>query len=41
MKDLKQKLQDLQEALRSKSISANEYSTMYYDTYQQIKKLKR
>jgi len=41
MKNLKQKLQDLQEALRSKSISVNEYSAMYHATYQQIKKLKR
>lgn len=40
MKELQQKLQDLQEALKNKSISVNEYSTMYHATYQQIKKLK-
>jgi hypothetical protein len=39
METLKQKLQDLQEALKNKSISVNEYSSMYYATYQQIKKL--
>lgn len=39
METLKQKLQDLQEALKNKSISVNEYSSMYHATYQQIKKL--
>lgn len=39
MKALKQKLQDLQEALKNKSISVNEYSSMYHATYQQLKKL--
>lgn len=39
MEALKQKLQDLQEALKNKSISVNEYSSMYHATYQQLKKL--
>ena len=39
IQDLKQKLQDLQEALKDKSISVNEYSSMYYATYQQLKTL--
>jgi hypothetical protein len=41
MKELQQKLQDLQQALKDKSISVNEYSSMYYETYQQIKKLQQ
>lgn len=36
---LVQKLKDLQKALNNGSISTNEYSSMYYQTYQQIKKL--
>lgn len=39
MEALQQKLEDLKDALKNKSISVNEYSTMYYQTYQQIKKL--
>ena len=39
MKELQQKLQDLQEALKNKSISVNEYCSMYHATYQQIKNL--
>lgn len=41
VKTLEQKLQGLKEALKNKSISVNEYSSMYYATYQQIKKLKQ
>jgi hypothetical protein len=40
MGDLQKKLEDLKEALKNKSISVNEYSSFYYQTYQQIKKLK-
>lgn len=36
--DLKQKLQDLQKALKNKSISVNEYCSMYHATSQQIKR---
>ena len=39
METLKQKLQDLQEALKNKSISVNEYCSMYHATCQQLKKL--
>ncbi len=39
MEALKQKLQDLKEALKNKSISVNEYSSMYHATAQEIKKL--
>jgi hypothetical protein len=38
MEKLEQKLQDLKIALENKSISVNEYSSMYYSIYQQIKK---
>ena len=41
VKALQQKLQDLKEALKDKSITVNEYSSMYYSTYQQIKKLQQ
>lgn len=36
---LENKLKDLQKALSNGSISTNEYSSMYYATYQQLKKL--
>ena len=36
---LENKLKDLQVALNNGSISTNEYSSMYYSTYQQLKKL--
>jgi len=39
METLKQKLQDLQEALKNKSISVNEYCSMYHATAQKIKSL--
>jgi len=39
MKQLLQKLEDLKQALKDKSISVNEYSSMYHATYQQIKKI--
>jgi hypothetical protein len=41
MEKLEQKLQDLKIALENKSISVNEYSSMYYAIYQQIKKTKQ
>lgn len=41
MEKLERKLQDLKVALKNKTISVNEYSTMYYQTSQQIKKLKK
>ena len=41
VKALQQKLQDLKEALKDKSITVNEYSSMYHSTYQQIKKLQQ
>jgi hypothetical protein len=36
---LEQELKDLQEALNSKSITVNEYCSMYHATAQRIKKL--
>lgn len=41
MEKLKQRLKDLQLALKNKLISVNEYSSMYYATYQEIKKLEK
>jgi hypothetical protein len=41
MEALLQKIEDLKDALKNKSISVNEYSSMYYQTYQQIKNLKQ
>ena len=41
MEKLKQKLNDLQEALKNKLISVNEYCSMYHATYQEIKKLEK
>ena len=38
-KELK-KIEDLKIALQNKTISVNEYSSMYYETYKIIKKLK-
>lgn len=40
MEALKQELQELQEALKSKSISVNEYCSFYYSISQKIKSLK-
>jgi len=40
IKQLEQKLQDLKDALKDKSLSVNEYSSMYHYTYKQIQKLK-
>ena len=40
MEKLQQRLKDLQEALNDKSISVNEYCSMYHATSQDIKKLK-
>ena len=37
---LEKELKDLQEAKNKGLISTNEYSTMYYNTYQKIKALK-
>ena len=39
MENLKQELQDLQEAFKNKTISVNEYSSMYYNVSQKIKSL--
>jgi hypothetical protein len=39
LRKLNQKLIDLKQALKEKSISVNEYSSMYYATYQQMKRL--
>ena len=39
MEALKKKLQELKEALKNKSISVNEYCSMYHATAQQIKRL--
>ena len=41
MEKLEKRLQELREALRDKSISVNEYSSMYHETCQQIKKLQQ
>lgn len=38
--ELNQELEDLKVALQRKTISVNEYSSMYYQTYQKIKILK-
>ena len=40
MENLQKKLQGLQEALKNKTISVNDYCSMYYAISQQIKKLK-
>jgi hypothetical protein len=40
LNQLKQELKELKEALAAKSISTNEYSTMYYNVSQKIQKLK-
>lgn len=39
MEKLIKRIEDLKKALAEKSISVNEYQDMYYQTYQQIKKL--
>ncbi len=39
MKKLQQRLEDLKKALDNKSISVNEYCSMYHATYQAIIKL--
>lgn len=39
IKQLEQELKDLQQALKDKTISVNEYSSFYYNVSQQIKKL--
>lgn len=38
MKKLQQKLHDVQEAFKNKSMSVNKYSLMYHLTFQSIKK---
>ena len=40
MLELEKKLNDLKDALKEKSITVNEYSSFYFNTCQQIKKLK-
>jgi hypothetical protein len=40
MESLTQKLFDIKYALKQKSISVNEYCSMYYEISQQIKQLK-
>lgn len=39
MEKLLKRIEDLKVALKEKSISVNEYSSMYHETYKQIKKL--
>ena len=41
MEKLQQRLKDLQEALKNNGISVNEYCSMYYATWEDIKKLKK
>lgn len=40
MEELRQRLEDLKQALIDGDLSVNEYCSMYHQTYQQIKKLK-
>ena len=41
LEQLKQNLKDLQLSLKNKTISVNEYSSMYHATYQEIKKIEQ
>ena len=41
MEKLLKKIEDLKTALENKTISVNEYSSMYHETHKQIKKLNK